>query len=139
MPSGLSDYFEDKMVGYMFGSRAYTIPATYYVGLWTATLSDSSTGSTAGEPSGGAYARVSVTNNSSNFDAVSAGTGLTKNTNLITFPMATSSWGTITYVGICDASSAGNLIAWASLTTPISVAAYDTVLFQPGDLTITLT
>lgn len=137
MPSGLSDYFEDKIIGYIFGNRAYSLPATYYVGLWTATLSDSSTGSTAGEPSGGSYARVSVTNNSSNFDLPSA--GATQNTNLIAFPMATASWGTVTYVGLCDASTGGNLIAYASLTTSVAVSTYDTVLFQPGDLDITIT
>lgn len=137
MPSGFSDYFENKVVGYLFGNVAYSLPATYYVGLWTASLSDSSTGSTAGEPSGGAYARVAVTNNSSNFDAASG--GATANTNLITFPMATASWGTVTYVGICDASTGGNLIAYADLGTSISVAAYDTVIFKPGDLDITLT
>jgi len=137
MPSGFSDYFENKVVGYLFGNVAYSLPATYYVGLWTASLSDSSTGSTAGEPSGGSYARVSVTNNSSNFDAASG--GATANTNLITFPMATASWGTVTYVGICDASTGGNLIAYADLGTSISVAQYDTVIFKPGDLDITLT
>lgn len=137
MASGFSDYFEGKVLGYLFGNVAYSLPSTYYVGLWTATLSDASTGSTAGEPSGGSYARVSVTNNSSNFDAVSG--GATANTNLITFPMASASWGTITYVGICDASTAGNLIAYAQLGTPISVAQYDTVIFKPGDLDITLT
>lgn len=137
MPSGLSDYFEDQILGYVFGSRAYTNAATYYVGLWTATLSDASTGSTAGEPTSGAYARVAVTNNSSNFDLPSA--GATQNTNLIAFPMATASWGTITYVGICDALTAGNLIAYASLTTSVAVSTYDTVLFQPGDLDITIT
>jgi hypothetical protein len=137
MAAGFSDYFEDKVLGYLFGNVAYSLPATYYVGLWTATLSDSSTGSTAGEPSGGSYARVSVTNNSSNFDAASG--GATANTNLISFPMATASWGTITYVGILDASTAGNMIAYAQLTSPVSVAQYDTVIFQPGDLDITLT
>jgi len=137
MASGLSDYFEDQVLGKLFGNQTLTVPATYYIGLWTATLSDSSTGSTAGEPSGNAYARVAVTNNGSNWDAVSG--GATANTNLIAFPMATGSWGTITYVGICDASTAGNMIAYAELNTPVSVAQYDTVLFQPGDLDITLT
>jgi len=137
MPSGLSDYAENKLLGYYFGSVSASLPATYYVGLWTATLVDASTGSTAGEPSGGAYARVAVTNDGSNFDAPAG--GATANTLLIAFPMATASWGTITYVGICDAASAGNLIAYGSLTTPAAVAIYDTVLFQPGELDITIT
>jgi hypothetical protein len=137
MAAGFSDYFEDKVLGYLFGNVAYSLPSTYYVGLWTASLSDSSTGSTAGEVSGGSYARQSVTNNSSNWDAATS--GATANTNLISFPMASASWGTVTYVGICDASTAGNMIAYAQLTSPVSVAQYDTVIFQPGDLDITLT
>ena len=137
MAAGFSDYFEDKVLGYLFGNVAYSLPSTYYIGLWTASLSDSSTGSTAGEVSGGSYARQSVSNNSSNWDASSG--GATANTNLISFPMATASWGTVTYVGICDASTAGNLIAYAQLTAPVSVSQYDTVIFQPGDLDITLT
>lgn len=137
MASGLSDYFEDAVLGHLFGNAALSVPGTYYIGLWTATLSDSSTGSTAGEPSGGSYARVAVTNNGSNWDAVSG--GATANTNLIAFPMATASWGTITDVGICDASTAGNMIAYASLNSSVTVSQYDTVLFQPGDLDITLT
>ncbi len=137
MASGFSDYFENKVVGYLFGNVAYSLPATYYVGLWTSALSDSSTGASAGEVSGGAYARVSVTNNSSNFDT--AASGATSNSNLIAFPMASASWGTVTYVGICDASSGGNLIAYADLTSSIAVQQYDTVVFKPGDLDITLT
>lgn len=137
MASGLSDYFEDAVLGHLFGNVALTVPGTYYIGLWTATLSDTSTGSTAGEPSGGSYARVAVTNNGSNWDAVSG--GATANTNLIAFPMATASWGTVTYVGICDASTAGNMIAYAQLNSSVTVSQYDTVLFQPGDLDITLT
>ncbi len=137
MASGLSDYFENEILGYIFGGRSYTNPATYYVGLWTATLSDASTGSTAGEVSGGSYARVSVTNDSSNFDSPSG--GATANTTLIAFPMAAASWGTVSYVALCDAATSGNIIAYAQLTSPVTVSQYDTVLFQPGDLDITIT
>jgi hypothetical protein len=137
MAAGFSDYFEEKVLGYLFGNVAYSLPATYYVGLWTASLSDSSTGSTAGEVSGGSYARQAVTNNSSNWTAATG--GATENVNLIAFPMATASWGTVTYVGICDALTTGNLIAYAQLNSSVAVAQYDTVIFQPGDLDITLT
>ena len=137
MASGLSDYFENEVIGYLFGDAAFSLPATYYIGLWTATLSDSSTGSTAGDVSGGSYARVAVTNDGTEWDAASG--GATANTNLIAFPMASASWGTVTYVAILDASTAGNMIAYAQLNTPVSVSQYDTVIFQPGDLDITLT
>lgn len=136
MASGLSNYFENYLLSHLFGNASYTNPGTYYFGLWTATLSDASTGSTAGEPSGGAYQRVAVTNNGTNW--ASASGGATSNSTLVAFPMATASWGTITYVGICDASTSGNMIAYASLASPVSVAQYDTVLFKPGDLDITI-
>lgn len=135
--SGFSSYFEDQVLGKVFGNQTLTVPGTYYIGLWTAPLTNTSTGSTAGEPSGGSYARVSVTNNGSNWDAVAS--GATANTNLIAFPMATGSWGTVTFVGICDASTGGNLIAYAQLGSSVAVSTYDTVLFQPGTLDITLT
>lgn len=137
MASGLSDYFENQILGQIFGNYSYTNPTTYYVGLWTTTLGDTSTGSTAGEPSGGSYARVSVTNNSTNWAAASG--GATSNSTLIAFPMATAAWGTISYVGLCDAATNGNMIAYAQLTAPVVVSQYDTVLFQPGDLDITIT
>ena len=135
--SGLSSYFEDQVLGKLFGNQTLTVPGTYYIGLWTSPLTNTSTGSSAGEASGGSYARVAVTNNGSNWDAVSG--GATANTTLIAFPMATGSWGTITYVGICDAASNGNMIAYAQLASPVAVSTYDTVLFQPGSLDITLT
>jgi len=136
MASGFSDYFENKVLGLLFGGVAYTIPSTYYVGLWTTTLSDSSTGSTSGEPVGGGYARVALTNNSSNFSSVTIGE--TSNIPLIAFAASTASWGTITNVGLCDAITGGNLLAYSSFVTPISVAQYDTVIFKPGDFDITL-
>ena len=137
MAAGFTDYFEGKTLGLMFGARAFTAPSTYYIGLWTSTLSDSSTGSSTGEVSGGSYARVSVSNGTSQF-ADPAGAGATSNSQLITFPMATAAWGTVTYVGICDASTAGNMLAYAQLASAVTVAQYDTVIFQPGDLAITL-
>jgi hypothetical protein len=137
MAAGFSDYFEEKVLGYLFGNVSYSLPSTYYVGLWTASLSDSSTGSAAGEVSGGDYARQAVTNDSSNWTAATA--GATENVNLIAFPMAATSWGTVTYVGICDALTGGNMIAYAQLNSSVAVAQYDTVIFQPGDLDITLT
>jgi hypothetical protein len=139
MASGLSAYFENKALGLLFGQTAYTVPSTVYVGLWTTTLVQGSTGATAGEPSGGAYARVAVTNSTANFPTPTVGS--TANAALIQFPTAGASWGTITHVGVTDSATpgAGNLLAYASLTSPVSVSAADTVVFAANALTITLT
>ncbi len=64
------------------------------------------------EPSGGAFARASVTNNDTNFPAATSpgGVGTKKNGALITFPQATADWGTVTHWAMYDADPAGNLL-----------------------------
>lgn len=131
-----SDYLENKVLDHVFGGGDYTRAATLYIALLTATPTDASTGSTITEPSGGSYARVSVTNNATNFPAASGGSK--SNGTTITFTTASASWGTVTHVGILDASSAGNLLAWGALTASKTVDSGDTVSFASTALAITL-
>lgn len=133
-----SDYLEKEILDHIFGGADYSRPATVYVGLWTSALSDSSTGSSAGEVSGSAYARVAVTNNSTNWPAASGTTATKSNGTVITFPTATGSWGTVTYFAILDASSLGNILGWAILTASKAIGDGDTASFAIGDLDITL-
>jgi hypothetical protein len=140
MAGSLSDYAEGKVLDLLFGNQAYTIPTTYYFGLWTTTLSDSSTGSTAGEvsTSGTGYARQPVTNNLTNFPATTIGAGSKSNGTVITFNTATTGWGTVTYVAVCDAITGGNIIVWSDLATSRLVSSGDTPQLQIGDATWTL-
>ncbi len=108
-----SDYLENALLDHVLGGGDYTRPATVYVGLWTAALDDTSDGSTAGEVSGGSYARVAVTNNATNWPA--AASGAKSNGTAITFPQATADWGTVTYFAILDAATAGNVLYWRVL------------------------
>lgn len=137
MAGTLSDYLEKKILDHVFGAVAYTAPATVYVGLATAAITDASTGSTVTEPSGNAYARVAVTNNATNFPAAT-GTTATKQNALITFPTPTGSWGTVTHFFIADASTAGNILAWGDLTASQTIASGNTVTFAANSITITL-
>lgn len=66
------------------------------------------------EPSGNNYARVQMT--TSNFGSVAA-SGSIANTAVINFPQASGSWGEIIGFGVYDASSAGNLVRSAYLTS----------------------
>lgn len=93
-------------------------PPAIYVGLFTAAPSDSGGGT---EVSGGSYARVQVTQSDSNWAAPSGTPSSTSNANAVTFPSPTANWGTIGYFGIFDASSGGNLIAWAALAASKTV------------------
>jgi len=133
MAGSFSDYLENELLDHVLGGGDYSRPGTVYVGLFTATPSDAGGGT---EVSGGSYARVSVTNNSTNWPAASS--GAKSNGTAITFPMATASWGTISQFGIFDAASGGNLLAWGDLSTSRAVANLDIVYFPAGELDVTL-
>jgi len=122
-----SNYLETKVLDHVFGGTAYTAPATLYIGLYTAAPSDTGGGT---EVSGTGYARQS-----SGFTTSGA---TTSNTGAVEFPTAGSNWGTITHVGVFDASTAGNLLAYGALTTSKLVESGDVFRIPAGDLDITL-
>jgi hypothetical protein len=134
MAGSFSDYLELELLDHVFGNASYSAPGTLYVSLFTAAPSDSGGGT---EVTGGAYARVAVTNNATNFPAAAA--GAKSNGTAITFPTATANWGTVVAMGVHDASTAGNLLAWADLTTSQAINTGATASFAVGDLDITLT
>lgn len=113
--AGFSDYLEKKLLDNTFGSTAYSVPATLYVGLYTVLPIEDGTGGT--EVTGGSYARVAVTNNTTNFPNATGGNPSTKSNGVaITFTTATANWGDVIGLGIFDASSSGNLLAFQPLT-----------------------
>lgn len=118
-----------------FGATNFTSPATLYVGLSTTAISIDGTGAT--EPSGGAYARVAVTNNKTNW--ATAANGSLSNLTAITFPESTASWGTITHVFISDASTGGSIWFYDALTFSRIVQSATTVQFSVGALTAQMT
>ena len=129
--AGFTDYLEDKVLDHVFGGTAYTAPSTLYVGLFTAAPSDTGGGT---ECSGGSYARKSMA------AMTVSGTSPTTATNgaAVEFVTATGSWGSVSHVAIMDASTSGNMLAWAALTASKSVASGDIFRFSAGDLDITL-
>ena len=54
------------------------------------------------------------------------------------FATATGSWGTVTHVGVFDASSSGNLLAYGALSASKAIATGDVFRIPAGDLDITL-
>lgn len=133
MAGSFSNYLENALLNQIFRGTAYSFPGTLYVGLYTVAPSDAGGGT---EVSGNSYARVSVTANTSNW--VESTAGATSNSSAITFPQATGNWGTVVALGIFDASTSGNLLAWADLTTSKLIGNGDTPSFASGDLDVTL-
>ena len=133
-----SNYLENKVLNHVFGGTSYSAPATLYVGVFTTAASDTDLGT---EVSGGSYARQSVAMTVSGTSPTQAA-----NNAAIEFPEATASWGTITYAGIFDASTGGNMLAWAQLTDPIdavtplpkTITTGDILRIAPGNIKVTL-
>ena len=128
--AGFSDYLEDKVLEHVFGGNAYSAPSTLYVALYTSAPSDTGGGT---EVSGGGYVRKTSTFNVSGTNPTTA-----SNAGAVEYPTATANYGTVVAVGIFDALSSGNLLAYANLTTSKVVSTGDVFRFNTGDLDVTL-
>lgn len=126
--SAFSDYLETALINATLRNSAYSSPATVYLALFTADPVDVGA---AGEVSGGSYARQSIA-----FSAPSG--GATANSGVVTFPVATTSWGTITHWGIFDAVSAGNLLYGGAWSASYVINTNDHFEVAAGNLTVTL-
>lgn len=89
-------------------STAATLGANRFLALFTTTPTEGAAGT---EVTGGSYARVQVLSAS-----IGTASGTTtrsiSNTALITFPEPTASWGTVTHIGVYDASTGGNFLSF---------------------------
>lgn len=136
--SGFTDLVEQKLLDHFLTDPAYTPPATMYLALSTTTPVDAGTNFT--EPSTGAYARVATT--AADWSAASGTAPAVKtNTATLTFPTATATWSSgsnMTYFGLFDASTVGNLLAFGLLTTAKPVTLGDTPSFAASALRLEL-
>ena len=106
--AGFTNYLEDKVINHLFGGTAFTAPTTWYAGLLTAAPTDSTAGT---EVSGGSYARQAIS-----WTVTGSGTAQAASSGALTFPTATTDWGTATHCGVYDALTSGNLVAYETLT-----------------------
>ena len=123
-----SNYLENALINVTLRATSYTAPTTVYVALYTSDPTDADTGT---ECSGTSYARQSVT-----FSSPS--NGATSNSAAVEFPQAGGSWGTITHIGIRDASTAGNLLYHTALDASKTIATGDVFRIAAGSLSVTL-
>ncbi len=123
-----SNFLETEILDHVFAGAAYTAPGTHYLALFTA-LADGEAGSVT-EVSGGGYARQSV--------AFTTSGNTTSNNAAVEYPTATANYGTVTHVGVYDASSSGNLMAYAALSSNKTIETGDVFRVPSGDLDITL-
>lgn len=128
--AALSDYAEKLLLDFLMTSGTATRPTAWYVALYTAAPSDSGGGT---EVSTGGYARQSVS-----FDAASSPGGTTSNSGEVSFTATGADYGTVTHMGIFDASSGGNLLWHGALTASKTIADGDTLTFAVGNIDLTM-
>lgn len=128
--AALSDYSEKLLLDWLMTTGTATRPTAWYVALYTAAPSDSGGGT---EVSGSGYARESVA-----FAAASTPGGTTSNTGAVSFTAAGGNWGTITHVGIFDASTSGNLLWHGAMAASKVVNDGDTLEFAIGNIDLTI-
>jgi len=126
--SSFSDYLEDKVLDHVFRNTALTSPSAVYLALYTVAPTDAGGGT---EVSGSGYARQEIT-----FGASSG--GAMANTAAVEFTASGGNFGSVVAVGVFDASTAGNLLAWDEITSA-TVNDGDTLRFAIGDIDLTLT
>lgn len=124
----MSNHLENALINATLRNTSYTSPATVYVALFTTDPTDAGSGT---EVSGGSYARTSVT-----FAAPSNGASASNAD--CTFPTCTSTWGTVTHIGLFDASTSGNLLYHTPLDTSKTIETGDIFKIASGSLTVTL-
>jgi hypothetical protein len=141
MAGSKSDYLEAIILNLVLGATAYTAATNICVALSTAAYSDGATGASMTEvTNANSYARISQTNNATNWPAASGTAPTTKaNGTAVTFVAATGSWGTILSAYMVDVVTygSGNVLYGADLTVTKTVSSGDTASFAIGAITVT--
>jgi len=125
--SAASNYTENLGLKFLLTTETATRPTAWYIGLFTSDPTDAGSGT---EVSGGSYVRKTV--------AFSVTDDTASNSATVTFDAATANWGTITHIGVYDASTSGNLLFHGAVTTSKTIETGDTFQISSGNLTITL-
>jgi hypothetical protein len=136
-----SNYLSKKLIEEAIGGIAYTSAANVYLALLTATPDDTSTGSTVTETDYASYTRTQIGTGNNQTDAWNAATGTTTavvtNKNAISAPSAGgASTSPLIAVAVIDASSAGNVLYWATITST-AIATGDTPKVNAAGLSVT--
>lgn len=136
MSNQLSNFLEQALLGHTFLGSIFTPVDTLYMSLATAISSD---GDVFTEVSTGlGYARIPLTRAAVLTGITSAPQHTVANSQDISFPTATGTWGNLTNVGIHDSDviGAGNLYFWGTIPVPRQVNPGGDVVVPAGQMTI---
>jgi hypothetical protein len=139
MSSGKYEYLSQKILNYIFNGGSFSAPANLYLALFTVAPTISTTGTEV--TNAGAYARVTVASNTTNWPTISGSTTTVQNAVAVTFTAATANWSSssnITDAGFFDSGTygAGNLLYWGDVTTAKPVLSGDTATFAINGISV---
>lgn len=125
--SQMSNYLENELLDHTLGTGSFTMPATVYLAIYTSNPTDANSGT---EVTGAGYARQAIT-----FGAASGGAAT--NSSQETFTASGGNFGTVTHIGLLDASTAGNLLVYGALTSSRTINDGESLIFEVGSITVT--
>ena len=139
MADNLASVFEGQILDNIINSgnsAGYTKPTALFVGLCTA----APVGTNCAEVTGDSYTRVPMTMGiATTGQSVASATGPSA---AVTFPMCTTSWGTINGYAVFKASSgstgASQYLWYGAVSPTVAVTANDTVSFAIAAMTLTM-
>jgi hypothetical protein len=124
----MTNFLANQIANATLRNTSYTSPASVYGALYTTAPTASTSGT---ELSGNGYSRVALT-----FDTPANGSASTSAS--ATFgPASTAAWTGVKAVGVCDASSGGNILYYQTIATR-NVKVGDSLVFGTGNVTISL-
>lgn len=125
--AGMSTYLANAIINATMRNVQYTSPATVYLALCTADP-DTTPGSEISAPS---YTREPIV-------LGAPSNGVATNASATTFEVATTAWGTISWIAVYDSATNGNLLYSAQLTSPQTITLNRIFSIPAGQLSITL-
>lgn len=137
--AGLSNYLINLVLDHLVGRTAsINLGGDAYVGLSTTQPVKDGTGVT--EPSGNGYERAQIGfyGQSETYKIGGASAGASTSIKTIFFPKAIGAWGTCTHFAIFDHPTAGNLLAFGTLTASISPVSGNVPLVEIGALDLSI-
>lgn len=124
-----SNATETLVLNWLLTAGTATRPTAWYLALFTSNPAEDASG-TEVATAGTAYERQSA--------AFTISGNTASNSSAIEFATATATYGTVSHVGVFDADSSGNLLAYAALSTSKAIDTGDVLRVPAGDLDITL-
>ena len=138
--SQATDYLEEKVLSALaslgsvdLSDGSVTAGTGGFIGLLTGAPSDSSAG-TEVTTTGTAYGRVQV--GGSGQGSFTGSGGSVSNDTEFRWSDATAAWGTITHVGLFDASTGGNLLVYGQLQSSVDIDVGDIFKIPASGFTI---